>query len=594
MSEPDVLLDSIAGEDGWRRHQLLEELRSTGAGDARIAALVEALGAGDPTRRAAARMALSVLASPRSPAGDSTLDALVNALRHGDRDSRILAASALGESEHPAAGPPLVAALDDAEPNVVAAAADALGELAFLPALRPLEALATGSEFWLRAAAIVALGRLGDERALPALARAAEDPGLERPLIRAIESIGHLDGLRPLEILRHTAPEDALLAGGRILCAHPEAGAPDWLVEEARTREHRLRDLLAKEDSPAAARLLGLAAGEEAVQTLLDLIRPPRESEAAIAGLLAAPGHVRAPAILARLDSADADEKVTLLSILPPVRERSEIERLIPLLEHEHAEVRAEAAEALARAPAEETVSFLVNALDRDGVAPELVRAMGGLGEAMCGALEPLLSDPSRAVRMAAARALTRCGNPSVASAVQAAYASEPDVEVRQELLRTVGRTGGATAVAVLAAALRTGDPHERLAALEGLGLTHSPEAVPPLQQAMERSAVEAIAAIRALGHIPDPASARALLPHFSSTDIDRRREAAKAAVPMAAAVPTEAALRLTHDTDEWVRIAGARVLARQTPGHIRLRELAEADPAPAVREEVRRMLGEQ
>ncbi|HSM59746.1 MAG TPA: HEAT repeat domain-containing protein [Longimicrobiales bacterium] len=590
MSDPEHLLGLIAGDDAWARHRALEGLRAEAVDERTVDALRGALAGDDAARRSAARMALAALASPDAPAEEMALDALSSALHDPDPGLRTLAASALGETGNPEAGTLLVDALDDAEPNVIAAAADGLGELGHPPALQPLAALTGSSDFWLRAAAVVALGRLRDERALPFLSEVAREPGLERPLVEAIARIGHPDGLDTLRVLHETLPDEALLAAGGILCAHPDREAPTWIVDGARAREHVLRQRLVEVDELAAARLLGVAGTDEAIDTLLELIGPPRRSEAAILGLLAAPGDRRHDAILDRLPGADRDETVALLSVLPPASRADRIRPLVPLLADPDEEVRAAAAEALARAPAETALPLLVAELDRRGVAAEVVRALGSLGPVACAALTPLLRDPSASVRSAAALALARCAGSDIVEPIRRAYGGEGDPGVRQALLHALGRAGGGSSVDLLEGVARSEDDSERIAAIEALGLTASPAAVPALEAALHRSTADTQAALRALANIGGESAAAAIAGCLDSGDLETRRAAARAVARTPAFHGAGVGDRLAGDDDAGVRLFAVRLLAAGG-GWPRVERLAESDPDPEVREEARRYL---
>lgn len=595
MSELDELLRSLGGESDWRRHRALERLREEGASPATVAALTDELGADDATRRAVGRMALSALAHPESPAHAGTQRRLRALLRADDPDLRILAASALGEAGDPSAAEDLVRALEDDSPNVVAAAAEALGQLGSARALPPLTRLLEAEDFWLRAAAVVALGQLKDSRAVPALSSLAGTAGLEKLVVEALRRIGHPDALDGLARLRETAFDEALRAAGSILCSHPEVEAPAWVREGARRVEEALRYELVEDDEPPVARLLGLTGTTEALGTLLDLACEPRRSEAAISGLLVTPPAPRIAAILERLPEADREDRVTLLSVLPPVTEPEAIHELLPLLAEQDETVRAAAAEALARAPADQALPLLASELDREGVAPEVIRALGGLGGAACQSLLPLLRDSSADVRVAAAEALARCADEAIVEDVLDALERERDPGVRLALLRALGAAGGERAVRRLSDALDAPSLRTRLAAIEGLGLTGSPEAVPALRRSLGASDPETRAAIRALGDLRDPAAASLLRRYLEADDPDLRRSAARAAIHLATALDAETVRRLAADSDPWVRVLATRIMARRGAGDAAiLQDLADADPDPTVREEARRAARER
>lgn len=592
MSDLDVLLASIVGDDEWSRHHVLEELRRKGASPDEVRRLATALESDDASRRSAARMALAALASPSSRTAPGALGVLVERLRSSDPDLRVLAASALGEAGNPGAGAPLVAALGDPEPNVVAAAADSLGRLRYAPALDALAAAASSESFWVRAAAVVALGQLEDERALPALAHVARNPGLERPLVEAIRRINHPAGLDVLASIRATAPLDAVVAAGALLAAHPDVEPPGWVVQAAEQEAEALRVMLVEDDDPALARVLGIAATPSAIDTLVALVGPPRRSEAAITGLLAVRPDRRSAVLIDQLADADRETRVSLLPLLPPLTEPAHVRALLPLLSDADPTVRAETAEALGRAPAPAAFSLLESRLAHGDVTPEVVRALGGLGDFACVALLPLLEDRTPAVRAAAADALVRCARPDVPEALARTLETEDQPAVRRALLRSLGRTGGGGRIRALVEALDDADTETRLAAIEGLGASGAPEAVEPLERALDGAPHETLAAIRALGELEHPATVPVLERFLGDSDLDRRRAAARAAVAVAAELAASTVEALEEDADDWVRVFAARMLGRRgEPGRSRLSRMAADDPSPTVRTEARRAL---
>jgi HEAT repeat protein len=589
VSELGDLLDSLSGESEWERHRVLADLRSHGAPPSTTAALGEALASDDATQRAAARMALGALAHPGSPSREASERVLREALESDDPDRRILAASAMGESGNPQVADFLIRALDDPAANVAAAAAEALGELGVPSALEPLARLLQRDDFWVRAAAVVALGRIRDSRAIPALSRIAGVPALLKLLVEALRRIAHPDALAVLRRIHASEPRVTLGAAGAILSANPDLEPPRWVVQGARREEASFRYELVEHDDPAIARLLGVAATPEAVESLLDLAGPPRRSEAALSGLLAVPPDSLAPAIIERIPAADREEKVTLLSVLPPVGGAS-VQALLPLLEDDDAAVRASVADALGRAPVEEALPLLSAEAARVGRAPEVARALGGLGPQACQSLLPLLHDPSAAVRVEAANALARCADESAFDSVRAALADEGDPGVRPPLLRALGRAGRRRAITTLAEALDSTEPTIRLAAIEALGLSGAEEAVPVIRPALNGPTGERHAAIRALGDLGNPAAARTLEDCLGVEDTDLRHAVARAAVRLAPFLESDSVRTLATDPDPRVRVSAARVLAaRGADGADRLRDMAESDPDDRVREEALR-----
>jgi HEAT repeat protein len=588
VSDRDALLETLVGDDEWSRHERLKELRRGGAPLALINALGRRLAGDDPSRRASARMALAALAHPDSAARDDALHYLGTALRSADVDLRILAVSALGESENRDAVPALLGALEDPEPNVVAAAADALGALRDPSSLEALARLTKHGEAWVRLAAVVALGRLGDVQALPALERLSTEPGLEAALVEALQRIGHPAALPLLERMYPAVPEQALVAAAAILSSTSGLEAPAWVREGAAERAPGVLHRMIQEEEPAVARLLGLAATDEAIETLLHLACAPRRSEAALNGLVAVPPEFLAEPILGRLASAEADDQVMMLSLLPPLQTMDRVQAVVPRLTDADPRVRAAAAEALARSSPESALQVLSRELGREAVAPEVVRAAGVLGEAVCLALLPLLRDRDPAVRAAAADALGRCDDAQVPGGLEAVLEDEDDPAVRRAVLRSLSRVAGAAAVPALARALDEPDPETCVVALEALGTTGAPDALEHLHSALDGPPAEVLAAIQSLGEL-GRTEARPLIERFlTSPDLDRRRTAARAALAFPVAFDLPVIDALAADPDAWIRTVAVRLRASRRDGGPTLERLAAHDPDPEVRTRAR------
>jgi HEAT repeat protein len=593
VSDVAGLLGRLVGDDEWSRQAELERLRRLGETPGRLAALLDALNLEESDRRAGARMAVAALASPSSPVAQQAVRGLEEAVRAGSADLRIVAASAMGESGNPALVPALVEALDDPDPNVMAAAADALGELRHPGALESLMARLDRADEWTRVALIVAIGRLRDPAGLSGLEAAAASPGLEGPLVEAIRAIGDPAGLPLLERLAAVLPGDALETAGTILTAHPDVDPPDWVVRAARDRVTALRDRLQVRDDPGVARLLGIAGSDAAAAALVEAVLPPRQSEAAIAGLLAVPLGVRAGPILRHLGEAEAEDQVLLLSLLPPLDDPEAVAQVVPLLHHEASGVRAAAAEALARSPARHSFGVLTGELAGADVAPEVVRAVGALGHIACVALTPLLGDRDPAVRAAAADALGRCADPAVGADLAAALETEEHPVPRRSLLRTLGRIAGSSAVPLLEAALDDPDPETRVVAVEALGSTGSGAAVSPLERALEGDPAEVLSAIRSLAALGGDRARRLIEPHLRSHDVDRRRVAVGCIGAMADDLDADVLEALAADPDGWIRRRAIELLGQRGPElRSTLSRVAAEDPDPEVRAEARRALG--
>lgn len=202
---PDPLIAALQDDDAEVRIAAVRGLEKLGQERA-LAPIVAALaGCQDPTLRSAVASAMARIGAP-------AVDALLDLLSHSDAVVRAAAADALGKIGVPQAVEPLIAALNDADPGVRAAAAYALWPYKDARAVQPLIAILEGDTSaweetaydtlaaadaltWMgdvavdalivalrapdvttRRLAAAALGDMGASRAIPALARAQNDP----------------------------------------------------------------------------------------------------------------------------------------------------------------------------------------------------------------------------------------------------------------------------------------------------------------------------------------------------------------------------------------------------------------------------------
>src|SRR5690606_1041583 len=125
----------------------------------------------------------------------------------------------------------LEAALQDPQPNVVAAAAEALGELNDPRAVGALIDLAARRDFWTGNAAAVALGKLGDPRAVPILSELTRDPWLSAEAARALGETGDSAALEALQDMMEMPEEQRAQAIAAAAAIVSRAGIPTpaWL-----------------------------------------------------------------------------------------------------------------------------------------------------------------------------------------------------------------------------------------------------------------------------------------------------------------------------------------------------------------------------
>ncbi|HKY60741.1 MAG TPA: HEAT repeat domain-containing protein [Gemmatimonadota bacterium] len=124
-------------------------------------------------------------------------------------------------------------------------------------------------------------------------------------------------------------------------------------------------------------------------------------------------------------------------------------------------------------------------------------------GDGAVGPLAAVLADPDPCVRRLAARVLGRTESPEAAAALRWALDASSPGE-REMAAVGLGFAGDDAAVAELVGALRDTEPKVRVAAAWALGQIESPDAIPPLAEALarDREAEVREAAAWALGEI--------------------------------------------------------------------------------------------
>jgi HEAT repeat protein len=588
----DRLLHELTSDSTWARDQALARLCALSDYEPLLEPLAASLSDDDDAeRRNAARSALAALAGARAKAPVPALRLLFGLLGDdSESDVRLLAASALGESGNPKAREALEGALDDPEANVVSAAADALGILGDVRAVPALERVAREGDFWTRVAAVVSLGRLGDARALPTLAAALREPWLMSAAADALGEIGDpaaLDALRERLAEEGGGRENALRAIAGIYSSHPGHPVPDWLRSGLAGEEAELERRLIRGDDPEAGRLLGLTGSAAAAAALVRSLSLPGREDAVAAGLALLPREIATDAIIERLSAGKDDTRILLLGALPPLDTEASIAVVVEDLSDPDPEVRAAAAEALARSGEALVVPALERAIRDPAAQHGAALAYSRLGGSRCEPLLELLRSESAPVRTAAAEGLGRCGDRYVAQ-LREAIRSERDASARRALVRSLGASRTLEAVEELVPLLESDDPGTRFAAVQALGRTGLPAAFEPLVSALADAREEIRAsALVALGEIGDPRAGGPLAEHLGVPDRDLRRTAIFALDRIERPAVTQELLTALRDPDREVRLTAVRVLhrLRLPEAGAALRQVADYDPEPLVRQ---------
>jgi HEAT repeat protein len=364
----------------------------------------------------------------------------------------------------------------------------------------------------------------------------------------------------------------------RVAVARDEAA----LVERFRARA-----------DPLDARLLAIAATDAAAVELFDALQAEDLRPTVAPALESLPADRLGRLALARLDRLDPDAETTVLDLLPPLADRTAIDRIVRRLGAEDSEVRAAAADALGRSDPGLVRAALAGAIGDRRLRAGVAHTYGRLGPDGCATLLEFLADRDPEVRAAAADALGRCGV-SVTEALRESLRTESEDAVRQALITALGRIGDEEGIATIAASLKEGSPTVRFAAARALGQLGSAGAFEPLIRALEDPLPEIrIAALRSLGELGDSRASPVVARHLAHESREIRRTAAIALDDLgdpaalrrlrAALADPDREVRLTA-IDTLRRIGGAAALAS-------LEARANDEPDPVVRSALTRVV---
>lgn len=380
---------------------------------------------------------------------------LIDLLKSPEADLRAQAARALGQRRAPldSAVEGLRALVEDPEPTVRLQALIALGRIgdpAAVPAVLP--ALAEPDVF-LAFGARVALRRIGDWDAAAEGFR-SDDPGVRLGVLRAMEQQYHPRAVAHL-IARasdEACPPDERATALRFAAevhrrARPWNGAW-WGTRPTRGRPPaRVLEWEGTADVMAAVRR-GLTDPEPAVRlAAIEAVRTTddRESLAALADRFAA--------------EPDAEVRATLARTLGAMKHAPALPALVAALRGDAPEaVREAVIEAVEAIGTDAATEALVQLLGRpdlpDAVRPRVIAALGKFrARPAVPALVETLGSPSEEVRVAAAGALARIGEPQGAAPALRGLLGDPSLEVRRAAIEALGTLRDRESVAALTAA---------------------------------------------------------------------------------------------------------------------------------------------
>jgi cyclophilin family peptidyl-prolyl cis-trans isomerase/HEAT repeat protein len=460
---------------------------------------------------------------------------LLALLGDDDRGIRRRAALAAGRIGDPFVVPALLELLDDPEPEVRQMTAFALGLLGDGQAVPRLTAALADPVPIVRARSAEALGRIGGPGVAAAVAgraAAATPQNAELLTIRGDDPGSATDpwielrlALFALARLKDTrAAESVLLRGGR---PRYDWWAATWTAMRIESPGLKPVLLAATSSTDAlsrafAARGLGALKDADSVEVLSKLTRDPDRTVVvnalrALGALGDARGLAAAAAALRSPDTTIVGEALLALAALPP--DRALRDRIVPLVGHAEAWVRAAALQALARMDREE-LALILSGLDPDPAWMVRAGLAAGLGQAGdergVALLFGMLKDDDARVYPAVLEALVKARGPDAADTLTR-YLQHPDFAVRAAAAKGLAELKATGRSAALAAAYRASLPDADLdARLEQVGALAVQKDAPARETLLEAARSDpsrvvrerAILALRALGaqaQAPEP-----------------------------------------------------------------------------------------
>lgn len=559
-------IDSLLGmltEPSWAvRRAVVVSLAS--AGQVAVEPLVELLMTrrGDETRIAAAVDALA--------ASEGDVDAALEPML-ASADPAVIADAVqiLGRRGTREAAGRLARLTGAADDNIAVAAIEALGRIGGRAAVEGLIQCVRSGNFFRVFPAIDVLGRSGDPRVVAPLAELLEDPHYALEAARALGRTGLRRAARPLaQMLARRGGAQARVAAmafADLLDRHADRYGSAAAIE-AELRQHacdpsavrHLADALREADAAervALARVLGALGRPEAAATLDTLLVREGPVAAAAGAALARLGSVSESRLHQRLVDADSARRTVLLPLVTDAAAWCEV---VACFDDESPDVRAVAAETLARIGAKDAVPHLF----------------------------PLLADEDPRVSQAVESAICSLGSEETEGLASSA-ARSPDARVRRAALRILGYGGFRGAFAVMRAATTDPDPRVRDAAIQGLSFVDDPRGLDTLLELARADDPRVrAAAMRSLGHaITSPRISARLLAGLDDPDPWVRYYACKTVGSLGLEAAVEPTSALLADPAGQVRVAAIEALSHlESPEALDAMLEASRSPDPDMR----------
>ncbi|MCG3115911.1 MAG: HEAT repeat domain-containing protein [Candidatus Manganitrophus sp. SA1] len=573
--------------------------------------------------------------------GKTSVDPLLFSLRRTDDDVKKLIIDTLGEIKERKAVPPLVALFSDQNENIAASAVEALGKIGDPVSVPPLLEILTRENPLLVFSAVKALEQIGDSRAVePLIGLLAKNPYRRAGL----EALGAMGDMRVLEAL--TA---ALQSGSKsIRCSALKAIAAlesrqsttDRAVIHRRVKEvyqdstcALLDDAVQDADSflrRAAIRMYGWVAEARSVSILIPLINSECREEALSALVSIGKEHIEP--LIAGLSGQDDVVREVMATVFGRIGERRVVPALLELLQDRSGHVRQSAAAALGEVGDPGTIGALLPVLTDvyPNVQESAVKALLQMKETLPRTtLLDYLRHDSSALRSNAAFLLGRVreekaiaplrfllSDPeqSVRKAAVAALGCFHSPEVSQHILLALGDESADVRLAALK--ILAGDEIGHLANLADTlhPLVHDENiwvrsAIPPILARVEeekartlllellsdRVGAVKISTLSVLGERREKWALPLILAETNNPDLDVKKAAILALGLLSEPSVVPLLQSFLSDLNWTVRVASIRAIGRlrDRSSILRLKEMADSDSDPMVRETARQCLSQ-
>jgi len=383
------------------------------------------------------------------------------------------------------------------------------------PALEPVKAALPDRDQATRLALIQVLGGLKNAGGLETLTQQMkdQDPEIRAAAATALGVLGNADGLRPLQdAVDGDAEASVRVAAAAALGALNNPRAIPALLRALKDGHKGVRT--------AAVEALGKL-GEPALNPLLEAVQG--DDEVVRRGADQALGQL-AQKLAGDLASEDKGVREAAVTALGRIGRRDKVQAILPLLRDSEPRVRLAAARALERLPAAAARAALKSRMqgeaEEEGVRLAAAVALGKLGDpAAFEFLIAALASEDSALRVTAAAALAEMGERAAGLLRQALQ--HENALVRWGAAQALGEIGDKKAVAPLLQRLKDPESAVRAAAILSLGRLGQAEAVEPLlKQLGDASAMVRWSAAWALEEI-GAASVTYLLEHLEPASLD-------------------------------------------------------------------------